>query len=377
MLAGRRVLIDASMANQGGGYTYLVNMVPLLAEVAPHARFLVLVRSASLVQAIKSPENVEVRALPVRGLIGRIAFLAFSAAKLAKDWHADIYLSVAEYAPRAPSCPVVVSLRNGNIFTSLDLGWGPYQRFRLGLLRYLALGAAKAASRVVFVSRDSASWMGDAANVAPNRRVVIHHGADVEGWRREIVREPRRGSTGILTLSSVYRYKNCVRLVEAYCELARRVPDLPPLTIVGDDQDSRHSEELRQALVKSGSLSEKISWVGAVPYEEVIKYYRDAVLFVFPSYLETFGHPLLEAMAAELPVAAADIPVFREIAGEAAIYFDPFDVTAMADAMGKVLAEPELAGRLVESARLRAQEFTWEIAAVRLATLLDDVIRNG
>ena len=377
MLAGRRVLIDASMVTQGGGYTYLVNMVPLLAAAAPKATFLVLVRSPSLIRAIAPAENVEIRALPVRGLLGRFAFLVFSSAKLTKDWGADVYFSVAEYAPRASSCPVVVSLRNANIFTTLDLGWGPYQKTRLRLLGYLARAAVKSASRVIFVSRDSAAWMGDAAKVVPDKRVVIHHGADVERWREEIAREPRRGSVGILTLSSVYRYKNCVRLVEAYCELARRVPDLPPLTIVGDDQDSRHSEHLRQALLKAGSLAERIRWVGAVPYEEVVAYYRDAVLFVFPSYLETFGHPLLEAMAAELPVVAADIPVFREIARDSAVYVDPFDVKAMADGIGEVLANPELARQLVDSAHVRARDFTWEITADRLIAVLEDVIHQG
>ena len=55
-----------------------------------------------------------------------------------------------------------------------------------------------------------------------------------------------------------------------------------------------------------------------MPYAEIPRYYRGAELFVFPSYLETFGHPLLEAMASDLPLVASDIPVFREIAGEAA-----------------------------------------------------------
>ena len=58
-----------------------------------------------------------------------------------------------------------------------------------------------------------------------------------------------------------------------------------------------------------------------------------ATLFVFPSYLETFGHPLLEAMASDVPLVAADIPVFREVAGDAALYADPHRPEALASAM--------------------------------------------
>jgi glycosyltransferase involved in cell wall biosynthesis len=377
MLVGRRILVDASMVTSGGGYTFLVNMVPLLAAAAPEAKFLILLRTASLASAIAPRANLEIRALPATGLLGRVLFLAFRAAGVARRWKADLYLSAADYAPRGAPCPVVVYLRNANIFTPLDLGWGRYQRGRLWLLRRLAMRSANSADRVLFVSHDSASWMGDAANVGEERRAVIHHGVDVEDWRKNLSQGPIRGSAGILSLSSIYRYKNCVRLVEAYCELARRIPNLPPLTIVGDDQDSRYSRELRQARENSGALAKQIHLVGAVPYEEVLSYYRDAVLFVFPSYLETFGHPLLEAMAADLPVVAADIPVFREIAGDAALYVDPFDVEAIADGMERVLSDPDLGAGLVESARQRANDFTWKIAARRLGALLDEVIREA
>jgi glycosyltransferase involved in cell wall biosynthesis len=377
MLAGRRVLVDASMATLGGGYTYLVNMVPALAAAAPDAKFLVLARNTSLAGATASASNVELRVLPESGLLGRIGFLAFRAAKLADRWRADVYLSVAEYAPLGAKCPAVIYLRNANVFTPLEQGWGRYQTFRLSTLRRLAIGAARRAARVIFVSRDSASWIGDAAMVPPHRRAVIHHGADVEAWRETIGARPRTGSTGILSLSSVYRYKNIVRLIEAYCVLAGRVSDLPPLTIVGDKQDKKHLGEVHQAIERAGELARQIRLVGEVPYEEVISYYQDAVLFVFPSYLETFGHPLLEAMAAELPVVASDIPVFREIAGEAAIYFDPFDVKELADGMERVLSDPELAHDLAARAHARAESFTWKAAADRLGALLEEVISES
>jgi glycosyltransferase involved in cell wall biosynthesis len=175
-------------------------------------------------------------------------------------------------------------------------------------------------------------------------------------------------------VSSIYRYKNFVRLVEAYCELASRLPDPPPLTIVGDDQDPEYSAELRRVRKRAGPLADRIHLVGAVPYEEITRYYAESALFVFPSYLETFGHPLLEALAAGVPVVAADIPVFREIAAESALYVDPFDSSAMATAMEQALTDRALADELVSAGQRRLELFTWQLAAQRLAALLSDVV---
>ncbi|MDG2335585.1 MAG: glycosyltransferase family 1 protein [Myxococcota bacterium] len=374
MLDRRRILIDGSMAAGGGGYTYLVNMLPTLATLAPEAKILVLVRNAKLVEALSPLPNIEVRVLPKSKWLGRIAFLLFKASRIANQWGADLYFSVGEYAPLKVSCPVVICLRNPNVFTSIKFDWSRYQKFRLATLRALATSAGKRAARVVFVSHDSASWMGDAAGIPGPRRAVIHHGADVDAWRAKLDSQPRGDSAGILSVSSIYRYKNFVRLVEAYCELASRLPDPPPLTIVGDDQDPEYSAELRRVRKRAGPLADRIHLVGAVPYEEITRYYAESALFVFPSYLETFGHPLLEALAAGVPVVAADIPVFREIAAESALYVDPFDSSAMATAMEQALTDRALADELVSAGQRRLELFTWQLAAQRLAALLSDVV---
>jgi glycosyltransferase involved in cell wall biosynthesis len=88
--------------------------------------------------------------------------------------------------------------------------------------------------------------------------------------------------------------------------------------------------------------------------------YHSSDIFVFSSYTESFGHPLVEAMAAGLPIVAADVPSSRELCGDAAVYFAPFDVRACADALRKVADSPELAADLRAKATVRATEFTWE-----------------
>ncbi|KPJ58695.1 MAG: hypothetical protein AMS15_07820 [Planctomycetes bacterium DG_23] len=101
--------------------------------------------------------------------------------------------------------------------------------------------------------------------------------------------------------------------------------------------------------------------------------YSAAAALVFPSLAEGFGIPLLEAMACGTPIIAADIPVFREIAADAAFYFDPYDEEALAEAMIKVLNETTRE-RLVEKGHSRVTQFSWDTASRMLASIYKSLI---
>jgi glycosyltransferase involved in cell wall biosynthesis len=360
------------MARGGGGYTYLVNILPRLSEMAPQDHFRVLVRTERLAKALSGLPNVEVDHLPEVGLVERFRFLHTQVPKIAAEWGADLYFSVGEYSPLRMPCPVVAAFRNPNIFTSLDQGWPLYQRLRLKVLRALSWLSAKRADRILFVSHDSARWIGDTMGLPESSRVVVHHGIDAKGWRGEAKNTASDGV--ILSVSSVYRYKNYVRLIQAYELLVRRRPETPDLVIVGDDQDPEYQREMVAARDATGDVAESIHLVGAVAYEQVKEYYRNASLFVFPSYLETFGHPLLEAMGCDVPVVAADIPVFREIAEDAVLYADPYKVESLASAMEDGLSSDTLRQKMIASGRERVAQFTWERSTGRLLNLFSELL---
>lgn len=366
----QRILIDATMARTGGGVTYLVNLVPRLAALAPERSFRVLLRSPR-VQLPAAP-NLEVERLPEAGLLARVATAQTRLPALAASWRADVYFSTAELVPLRPPCPAIASFRNPNLFTELDQGWYPYQVWRLGSLRQLARLSARRSRRVLFVSRDSAQWIGDSIGLPEAKRAVVYHGVDAE--RFDGSAPPPLPRPYLLSVSSVYRYKNFVRLIEAWTQLARRRPELPDLAIVGDDQDPDYTRKMQEARRASGALAERIHLVGGVPYDEVPAWYAGASLFVFPSYLETFGHPLLEAMAAGVPVVAGDVAVSREVAGEAAHYADPHDPAALAQAMAHVLDDASLRESLIERGRRRVRDFSWERSARAHLSLFDSVL---
>lgn len=372
---GRRLIIDGSMARAGGGFTYLVNVIPRLAQASPRDHFRLYLRSERLALSIPEIENVEVVKLPEAGLAHRLRFTYVDLPRLAAAWNADLYYSVGEYAPVYAPCPTIAAFRNPNVFTPLRQEWPLKQRLRLRVLRALAQASARTCDRILFVSEDSARWIGDRMGLAEDRRAVVHHGIDLESWR------PRRGKSlharpYILSVSSIYRYKNYVRLIEAWAQLARRSSNMPDLVILGDDQDPPYTQQMQQARRDCGDLAPRIHILGEVPYAQMRSWYENAALFVFPSYLETFGHPLLEAMASEVPLVAADIPVFREIAGDAAFFADPHQPEALASAISAVLFHKEARSVLVKRGSERVRRFNWGQSAQQLLHLFDSVLER-
>jgi glycosyltransferase involved in cell wall biosynthesis len=372
-VSGARILLDGTMARGGGGFTYLVNVVPRLARLARGDRFRLLLRSERLAGSIPAAPNLEIELLPAVGPKGRLWFTAVDAARLAERWGADLYFSAGESAPLRAPCPTIAAFRNPNIFKPVAPEAPVGERVRLLTLRGLAKLSAATCARVMFVSEDSARWIGDRMGLAPSRRAVIHHGIDANAWRPAVHRGSPHPWPYILSVSSIYRYKNFVRLIEAYGRFAQRQPDPPDLVIIGDPQDPDYGRRMREAQAALGPLAERVHVLGEVPYADIACWYAGAQLFVFPSYLETFGHPLLEAMAAEVPIVAADIPVFREVAADAALYARPDDVEGMALAIETGL---QLGARasLVKRGRERVQRFTWERSARGLLALFSEVL---
>ena len=370
---GRRFLFDASMIHSGGGFTFAVNVVPHLARLYPHDRFRVYARSERLADSLGRAPNLEVECLPPPNPWRRFHFSYVEGPRIAKEWGADLYFSSGDYAPVKAPCPVVASFQNPNVFTQLDQGWGWKTTLRLRILRALAGLTARTSDAVHFVSADSARWIGDSIGMPEHKRRWIHHGIDAAEWRPEPGHAPGQPPF-ILSVSSVYRYKNYVRLIEAYAELARRREDVPELLIIGADLDPSYTRKMYAAREATGDLAQCIHIRGEVPYADIRRYYRDASLVVFPSYLETFGIPVIEALASEVPLVASDIPIFREIARDAAFYADPFKPEAIASAMEEALYSERARETLVKRGRERAKDFTWEGAARNLMGVFDSVL---
>jgi glycosyltransferase involved in cell wall biosynthesis len=130
-----------------------------------------------------------------------------------------------------------------------------------------------------------------------------------------------------------------------------------------------HDEDL--ALGRAPELAACVNFLGPLGSQQVQELYRRTDLVVFPALCESFGHPMVEAMAHGLPIVASDTPVNREICGEAAIYFRLLDPSDLADKVRSLCADEALRRKLSESGRARAaNSFKWEDHVARLVAAL-------
>ena len=164
--------------------------------------------------------------------------------------------------------------------------------------------------------------------------------------------------------------KNLPRLLEAYARLRER-PGHWRLVIVGSvRKDYRPVFEV----VERMKLEPDVHFTGFVADEDLPTLYNGASLFVLPSLYEGFGLPVLEAMACGVPVVTSNISSLPEVAGDAALLVDPYSVTAIADAMQKVLSDPSLAAELRERGLARARMFSWEETARKTIAVYERVL---
>lgn len=166
--------------------------------------------------------------------------------------------------------------------------------------------------------------------------------------------------------------KNVVRLVEAFAGLHERLPEYR-LVLVG--RSAKHMPEVAAAVDRLG-LADSVSLIGHVRDDDLPAIYGAASLFVLPSLYEGFGLPLLEAMACGTPIACADATSLPEVAGDAAVLFDPLDVPAMTAAMARVLTEPQLAQTLSRRGLERVRDYSWERTAEKTIDVYRQVMRE-
>jgi glycosyltransferase involved in cell wall biosynthesis len=158
----------------------------------------------------------------------------------------------------------------------------------------------------------------------------------------------------VLSPSAKRPHKNLARLIEALARLP--TPERPALVVPG--YRTPHEDELRALAGELGVTGDVVfpPWLDAAQLEGL---YALASCVVFPSLYEGFGLPVLEAMVRGVPVACSDRSSLPEVAGDAALLFDPEDTAAMADAMRRLLAHRRLAEELAARGRERAAAFTW------------------
>ncbi|HEU5317196.1 MAG TPA: glycosyltransferase family 1 protein [Chloroflexota bacterium] len=167
--------------------------------------------------------------------------------------------------------------------------------------------------------------------------------------------------------------KNVARIVEAFAAAVADAPsrERPELIMVGGDAPG--AEDIRSMPAPLG-VERDVRFVGHQPASEVARLYRAALALVYPSLMEGFGLPILEAMACGAPVITSNRSSMPEVAGEVALFVDPERVPEIAGAMRRALEDASLRDRLATAGRLRVTQFSWERAARETLAVFDDAL---
>lgn len=233
----------------------------------------------------------------------------------------------------------------------------PIFKFKQLVYRWMVKRVAKKSAAILtgsqFVKDDLVKFTG--AN--PDKITVIHLAADPIGDAAVMVPE-LRGKPFIMYVGRPTPHKNLERLIEAFTQLKGQHPNL--LLALAGKQDANYRRI--EAMVRRIGIK-NVVFTGFVGEGQLRWMYENCSAYVFPSLSEGFGLPGLEAMLHGAPVISSNATCLPEIYGDAAHYFDPLDVTAMADALNEILTDKNLRSELVKKGRDQAAKYSWRRTA--------------
>jgi glycosyltransferase involved in cell wall biosynthesis len=354
-------LLYLAPGDTGGMETYARALVPRLPAAFPGARFTAFAGRELTEEWRRAPWHPDIRlvALPVASStrIVRTAAEQTIVAAAALRARVDLLHSLGNTGPlsgprrRVVTMHDLIFLRHSDTTTNV-------------LARGLALlvpAVARTATRLIADSTATAADLDELLGVPAAKVDVVPLGPGAPPAVAPMPEAQLRAELGlgdlplVLSVSARRPHKNLARLIEA---MAR----LPEAALVLPGYPGPYDEELREIARRHGvdDRVHQCGWVGEAQLEGL---YAAATCLAFPSLAEGFGLPVLEAMARDLPVACSGVSAMPEVAGDAALLFDPESVDAIAGAVGHLLDDPALRSRLIERGRARVAEFSWDRTA--------------
>jgi len=372
------IAIDAHSvgANLGGNETYATNLIEALAEIDQVNQYtLYVTRQSAIDRFAHRWSNVKVRQTLPHTPIVRIPITL--SAELRKN-PVDV-LHVQYTAPPFAPCPVVTTIHD-LAFEHLP---ETFNRRSWMQLRLTVRRTARRAAHIITVSEYSRQDIIKTYRVAPERISVTPEAASPHFAR--ITNESELGRVRqkygiqrdyVLSLCSIQPRKNLVRLIQAYSYLreSHLGAELPQLVLAGK-KGWLESEIFRTA--NESSIARDILFTGYVADADLPALYSGARCFVYPSYFEGFGLPVLEAMQCGTPVIVGNRTSLPEVVGDAGILVDPFNPKDFANAIERLVSNPSDRDELREHGIERAKAFNWLETARLTLQVYEQVFRQG
>lgn len=249
-----------------------------------------------------------------------------------------------------------------------DYNLNLYERKFHRFLYHLGMRNLHKASAIIADSHFTKDSLAAVHPKLADRIHVVHLGVAHDRFTPEPVAEGFLEQAGIkpdqpyiVHISNEAPHKNFRTLLKAFAKVHSERPDVV-LVKLGRAHNADHHKETLD-LIKSLGIREVVKFVEHVTDEDIVNWYRGASIMVVPSLVEGFGLPVLEAMACGTPVVSSDAETLVEIAGDAAIIVPRMDDGGYAQAILKVLNNPDVAREMTEKGLEHVKKFTWENTA--------------
>lgn len=358
-----RIVVNGAHAKSGGGVTYLRRILPELVK-QPGLELHLFLHSDQLELFYPICDGVQVTTFDHDpGFWPALRWEQFSLPVIAWAMGADAVFSPANYGPVLARNHVVM-LRNAISVIRLTTRLRPMGYWLLlSAATFISLVMSR---RAIAVSEYAARILTFGLRGVFRRKLnVVYHGTSTPARLRAGNTEP---GNNLLAVSDIYVQKNYHSLIEAFAEVHRKRPELK-LTIVGREIDSVYTSSIRK-MVEDLDLTGAVNFLGYVEPAQLNDMYVSCHVFVFPSTVETFGNPLLEAMSVGAPIACSNSAAMPEVIGDAGLTFDPRDTRDIVHKIEMLLADPDLRTQLGERASRRAKEFSLSHTAESTASVL-------
>lgn len=350
--------IDARLAYRRGVGTYTANLILALSKIDSKNQYSIFNAPESLKRQVRNRRFQWVKVTFSNAAHYEQVLLP----RAARKNQVDLVHYTDNSATAIDPIPFVVTLHDAMHTRPLGaVRPKPNFRYRMvyGYKKWAIARSAPRAWAVVTVSEFSKRQILKQMGLDESRVFVTPEGVD----RRLFKKVSRKPSNlfKILAHGAADERKNISNILKVV-KILRDQGKKFQLIVVGMDEEELRSTHYLQEMIALG-VGESVEWAGQVPMEMIPHTYAEADLFLYPSRLEGFGLPVLEAFASGVPVVTSKTSSLPEVAGDAALLVDPESPKAVAQAVRQMMERPALRQRYIQKGLRRAKAFTWEKTA--------------
>ncbi|MBN1899490.1 MAG: glycosyltransferase family 4 protein [Spirochaetes bacterium] len=360
-----RLLIDGVTIGSPGILQLKYELIESALENRPSNGQIILLQDAAH-KKIVSSEFVRVDNVkkPALGWPGRWLWYHMILPMKIKKHKADVLYSLSGIISHRVRdlCATVITINNMLPFTPREiehfrlLSKG---RIRLRLLQKMYSRSARGCDALILHSRHAMTSISKYAGNIRKKSFVVLTGVPRDISKVKHPPHPNKKVPFLFAFSTVYWYKNYLNLIRGYKRASLIEKNLPVLIIAGFSADKKYVKRLIQE-IEDFELKDRVLFLGTIPKDKIPLFMHHAVLNLFPSVCETNSVVQSEIMGMKGVMACSRIPPMTEVAGKAAVYFDPFNPDSIADAILMVCQDRCLQQELRKKAYRRALELSWK-----------------